>query len=185
MHIFAPNGAYCYIYFCICSRETLNETFTATNGLHMMALSSEHAKWDQNPTFTPLSKTTSIPTPFICKSPLLRVKSLALTFICKSPLPPVEKSCSHLNKSFCLFDFEIWMYCCLLINTVNLFDAADLPYLRTEIIGVNWLYNILISKKQDILKFSSSYNERCLRNVTSNNNIVDSGCGDAGPGNER
>ena len=114
-----------------------------------------------------------------------RVKSLALTFICKSPLPPVEKSCSHLNKSFCLFYFEIWMCCCLLINTVNLFDAADLPYLRTEIVGVNWLYNVLISKKQDFLKFSSSYNERCLRYVTSNNNIVDSGCGDAGPGNER
>ena len=30
-----------------------------------MALRPEHPKWDQNPKFTPLSETTSIPTPFI------------------------------------------------------------------------------------------------------------------------
>ena len=28
-----------------------------------------HPKWDQNPKFTPLSETTSIPTPFICRVP--------------------------------------------------------------------------------------------------------------------
>ena len=32
----------------------------------MMAFCPEHPKWDQNPKFTPLSETTSIPTPFIC-----------------------------------------------------------------------------------------------------------------------
>ena len=32
----------------------------------MMAFCPEHSKWDQNPKFTPLSETTSIPTPFIC-----------------------------------------------------------------------------------------------------------------------
>ena len=31
----------------------------------MMAFCPEHPKWDQNPKFTPLSETTSIPTPFI------------------------------------------------------------------------------------------------------------------------
>ena len=32
----------------------------------MMAFCPEHPKWDQNPKFTPLSETTSIPTSFIC-----------------------------------------------------------------------------------------------------------------------
>ena len=32
----------------------------------MMAFCPEHPKWDQNPKLTPLSETTSIPTPFIC-----------------------------------------------------------------------------------------------------------------------
>ena len=35
----------------------------------MMAFCPEHPKWDQNPKFTPLSETTSIPTPFICGVP--------------------------------------------------------------------------------------------------------------------
>ena len=35
----------------------------------MMAFCPEHPKWDQNLKFTPLSKTTSIPTPFICGVP--------------------------------------------------------------------------------------------------------------------
>ena len=37
----------------------------------MMAFCPEHTKWDQNLKFTPLSETTSIPTPFVCRvSPL-------------------------------------------------------------------------------------------------------------------
>ena len=36
----------------------------------MMAFCPEHPKWDQNPKFTPLSETTSIPTHFICGVPL-------------------------------------------------------------------------------------------------------------------
>ena len=35
----------------------------------MMAFCPEHPKRDQNPKFTPLSETTSIPTPFICGFP--------------------------------------------------------------------------------------------------------------------
>ena len=35
----------------------------------MMAFCPEHPKWDQNPKFTPLSETTSIPTTFICGVP--------------------------------------------------------------------------------------------------------------------
>ena len=34
-----------------------------------MAFCPEHRKWDQNVQFTPLSETTSIPTPFICGVP--------------------------------------------------------------------------------------------------------------------
>ena len=34
-----------------------------------MALCPEHPKRDQNPKFTPLSETTSIPVFFICESP--------------------------------------------------------------------------------------------------------------------
>ena len=48
------------IYFYIFSRGTLNETFTAK----LMAFCPEHY---QNPKFTPLSETTSIATPFICR----------------------------------------------------------------------------------------------------------------------
>ena len=50
------------IYFYIFSRGTLNETFTAK----LMAFCPEHY---QNPKFTPLSETTSIATPFICRGP--------------------------------------------------------------------------------------------------------------------
>ena len=39
----------------------------------MMAFCPEHPKWDQNLKFTPLSETTSIPTPFICGVPLPRI----------------------------------------------------------------------------------------------------------------
>ena len=35
----------------------------------MMAFCPEHLKWDQNPKFTPLSETTSIPAPFIWEFP--------------------------------------------------------------------------------------------------------------------
>ena len=35
----------------------------------MMAFCPEHPKWDQNPKFTPLSETTSIPTLFIWRVP--------------------------------------------------------------------------------------------------------------------
>ena len=41
----------------------------------MMAFCPEHPKWDQNPEFTPLSETTSIPTPFIRGVPPPRVLS--------------------------------------------------------------------------------------------------------------
>ena len=34
-----------------------------------MAFCPEHPKWDQTPKFTPLSETTSIPTPLICRVP--------------------------------------------------------------------------------------------------------------------
>ena len=36
---------------------------------NMMAFCPEHPKSDQNPKFTPLSETKSIPTPFICRVP--------------------------------------------------------------------------------------------------------------------
>ena len=51
--------------------------------IHMMAFCAEHPKCDQNPKFTPLSETTSIPTPFICGVP---------------PAPGFEKSRSRLLK---------------------------------------------------------------------------------------
>ena len=41
--------------------------------LNMKAFCPEHPKWDQNLKFTPLSETTSIPTPFICRVPLPRI----------------------------------------------------------------------------------------------------------------
>ena len=48
----------------------------------MMAFCPEHPKWDQNPKFTPLSETTSIPIPFICVVlPPLRVLHSALSVL--------------------------------------------------------------------------------------------------------
>ena len=46
----------------ISSRATLKETFTAK-------YNEKHSKWDQNPKFTPLRETTSIPAPFKWESP--------------------------------------------------------------------------------------------------------------------
>ena len=47
----------------------------------MTAFCPEHPKWDQNPKFTPLSKTTSIPTPFIFGVRFLHtvIKNIAIT----------------------------------------------------------------------------------------------------------
>ena len=55
-----------YIYFYIFSRATLDETFTSKYD----GVCPEHPKWDRNPKFTPLSETSSIPTPFQCGVPL-------------------------------------------------------------------------------------------------------------------
>ena len=49
-----------YIYFYIFSRATLNKTFTPKYD----GVFPKHPKCDKNPKFTPLSETTSIPTPF-------------------------------------------------------------------------------------------------------------------------
>ena len=53
---------YIFIFFRV-------QPLTRPSRLNMMAFCPEHPKWDQNPKFTPLSKTTSIPTPFICGVP--------------------------------------------------------------------------------------------------------------------
>ena len=55
-----------YVYICIFSHATLNETYTPKyDGLFF----PEHPRWDQNPKFTPLSEMISITTPFICRVP--------------------------------------------------------------------------------------------------------------------
>ena len=55
------------------TRATLNETFTAKYDGVLLELACEQAlclgKKDQNSKFTPLSETTSFPTPFICGVP--------------------------------------------------------------------------------------------------------------------
>ena len=53
----------------------------------MMAVCPEHPMWDQNPIFTPLSETTSIPTPFICG-----VHPRAVCLGCAPPKLPVRTS---------------------------------------------------------------------------------------------
>ena len=66
-----------YNIFTFFSRATLNETFTAKHD----GVCPEHPKWDQNPKFTPLSKMTSIPTPFIFGVRFLHtvIKNIAIT----------------------------------------------------------------------------------------------------------
>ena len=54
-----------YIYFYIFSRATLNKTFTPKYD----GVFPKHPKCDKNPKFTPLSETTSIPTPFTPREP--------------------------------------------------------------------------------------------------------------------
>ena len=58
-----PNWKYTIFY--ISPRATLKETFTA----NISGVLPEHPKLDQNPTFTPLSKTTRIPAPFMWEFP--------------------------------------------------------------------------------------------------------------------
>ena len=53
------------IHFYISSRATLRRI----SRLHMIAFCPKHPKWDQNPKFTPLSETKSIPPLFIWESP--------------------------------------------------------------------------------------------------------------------
>ena len=66
-----------YNIFTFFSHATLNETFTAKRD----GVCPEHPKWDQNPKFTPLSKMTNIPTPFIFGVRFLQtvIKNIAIT----------------------------------------------------------------------------------------------------------
>ena len=77
----------------------------------MMAFCPEHPKWDQNPKFTPLSETTSIPTTFICRVPPLpgclpetRIivilnQNLFLTFVSSRKIPGLhEIPCTACHK---------------------------------------------------------------------------------------
>ena len=54
---------YLFLYFFACNPKR------RPSRLNMMAFWPEHPEWAQNPIFTPLSETTSIPTPFICGVP--------------------------------------------------------------------------------------------------------------------
>ena len=62
--------------FVISSRATLNETLTAK----IITFYPERPKWDQNPKFTSLSETTSIPVHSIWQSPF-RTKPSSRGFI--------------------------------------------------------------------------------------------------------
>ena len=63
--------------------------------LNIMAFCPEHPMWDQNPKFTPLSETTSTPTPFIWEFP--RGNQWCLYFFKAAP-----------NRSFHGF-FQLWL----------------------------------------------------------------------------
>ena len=54
---------YLFLYFFACNPKR------RPSRLNMMAFGPEHPEWAQNPIFTPLSETTSIPTPVICGVP--------------------------------------------------------------------------------------------------------------------
>ena len=58
----------------ISSRATLKETFTAK-------YNEKHPKWDQNPKFTPLRETTSIPAPFKWSPPGQPARITAIKFL--------------------------------------------------------------------------------------------------------
>ena len=69
----------------------------ATYEPHMMAFSPEHPKWDQNLKFTPLSETTSIPTPFIYKfSVPTPGTKLPVLLQCSYPLTQCRGDCDRL-----------------------------------------------------------------------------------------
>ena len=78
-----------------------------------MAFCPEHPKWDQNPKFTPLSETTSIPTTFICRVPppplpgclpetriiVILNQNLFLTFVSSGKIPGLhEIPCTACHK---------------------------------------------------------------------------------------
>ena len=100
----------------------------------MMAFCPEHSKWDQNPKFTPLSETTSIPTPSICRVPPPGLRCIPLCFgvsvvlflvfwlYCITTVTPFKRrsqgwsfvsGCRVLNQSQqkCRFFAEIQIHC--------------------------------------------------------------------------
>ena len=65
----------------------------------MMALCPEYPKWDQNPKFTPLSETTGITTPFICRVPIPRCGDGNRPRIHRNPRQFSWFSFNHNNES--------------------------------------------------------------------------------------
>ena len=71
-----------------------------------MAFCPEHPKWDQNPKFTTLSETTSIPTPFMWESP--REFSTLRTMSCNWRLVYTGDFCHHLNCATKIACVNVW-----------------------------------------------------------------------------
>ena len=65
---------YIFIFFRV-------QPYTRPSRLNMMAFYSKHPKWQQNPKFTPLSETTSIPIPFISGVPPLWILHFAFSVL--------------------------------------------------------------------------------------------------------
>ena len=79
----------------------------------MMAFCPEHAKWDQNPKFTPLSETTSIPTPFICGAspPPLPGFAPAIKYLHQSLLKNKSVVPSEQTSPFCFVNWQFYHVC--------------------------------------------------------------------------
>ena len=91
--------------------------------LNIIAFSPEHHKWVQNPKFTPLSKMTSIPSPFICGAPPpSNWRTLALY------LPP--HCLSYLETRETQRYLERWSVRVLLVYLFNQQTTVEVPGLK-------------------------------------------------------
>ena len=88
--------------FCFSSRSSvfLRGTLNETLRHKILALCPEHPKRDQNPKFTPLSETTSIPVCFIWESPPPGVSGKKTVLKTKTFCKQKQGICDSLPRSF-------------------------------------------------------------------------------------
>ena len=114
----------------------------------MMAFCPEHPKWDQNPKFTPLSETTSIPTPFICGLPpgtvLYHIRSGRLFLCAYCMFHSITGITSSLHFGIMIFQSKR-TFCprqavCFTLNELPIINVdCTFPWIRTDLTKLQYM----------------------------------------------